>query len=130
MANQLKMAMSQALLALHARGWSQRRIARELGIDRGTVARYLQLAEQAKPAISLNGWDQPGAKPANVHIKSSGRDRASQVDKPRRAEGLPCSRVVHESHKRARPRETIEIMIDIYDTEEWLPKSRPHLLQT
>jgi Homeodomain-like domain len=33
------------------RGWSQRRIGRELGIDRETVGRYLRLAE-AKPAIS------------------------------------------------------------------------------
>lgn len=65
MANQLKMAMIQALLALHARGWSQRRIARELGIDRGTVARYLQLAGQAKPAISLTGSNAAEeAKPA------------------------------------------------------------------
>jgi transposase len=61
MANQLKMAMIQALLALHACGWSKRRIARELGIDRGTVARYLQLAEQAKPAISLTGSDETAA---------------------------------------------------------------------
>lgn len=65
MANQLKMAMIQALLALHARGWSQRRIARELGIDRGTVARYLQLAAQAKPAISLTGSEgSEESKPA------------------------------------------------------------------
>jgi len=37
MANQLKMADVQALMALHERGWSNRRIARELSIDRETV---------------------------------------------------------------------------------------------
>ena len=42
MANVLKMAKIQSIQQLHAAGWSQRRIARELEIDRGTVARYLQ----------------------------------------------------------------------------------------
>ena len=52
MANQLKMADVQALMALHERGWSKRRIARELGIDRETVGRYVRLAEAvtASPA--------------------------------------------------------------------------------
>ncbi len=35
MANQLKMAQVQALLALYAPGWSARRIARELHLERG-----------------------------------------------------------------------------------------------
>lgn len=73
MANQLKMAMIQALLALHARGWWQRRIARELEINRGTVARYLQLAEQSKPAISL-GFD-PGEQSQNQPFRSPARSR-------------------------------------------------------
>jgi len=38
MANQLKMAVVNAILTLQKRGWSQRRIARELGINRETVA--------------------------------------------------------------------------------------------
>jgi hypothetical protein len=42
MANVLKMAMSQSIQQLHAAGWSQRRIARELELDRGTVARHLR----------------------------------------------------------------------------------------
>lgn len=41
MANQLKMAMVQAILTLARLGWSQRQIARELGIHRETVARYV-----------------------------------------------------------------------------------------
>ena len=49
MSNHLEMAMIQAILALRARRWSQRRIARELGIDRETVARHLALAA-ANPA--------------------------------------------------------------------------------
>lgn len=41
MSNQLKMAIVSSILTLHKRGWSQRRIARELGISRTTVRRYL-----------------------------------------------------------------------------------------
>ncbi len=42
MANVLKMAKIQSIQQLHAAGWSLRRIARELEIDRGTVARSLR----------------------------------------------------------------------------------------
>ena len=43
MANQLKMAKVHSIQTLHACGWSQRRIARELGVHRETVARYVQM---------------------------------------------------------------------------------------
>ena len=49
MANQLKMAMVNAITTLKSRGWSMRRIALELGVDRGTVKRYVEL-EDSKPA--------------------------------------------------------------------------------
>ena len=52
--NQLKMDIQQTIGTLSRGGWSQRRIARELGIDRETVARYRRLAREAeapKPAI-------------------------------------------------------------------------------
>ncbi len=41
MANRLTMATVQAILQLHSLGWSQRRIAEELAIDRKTVRRHL-----------------------------------------------------------------------------------------
>jgi len=49
MANRLKMAMIHAILTLHQRGWSQRRIARELGVDRGAVGRHLAAAAVVQP---------------------------------------------------------------------------------
>ncbi|MGI8979564.1 MAG: hypothetical protein ACR2FY_10085 [Pirellulaceae bacterium] len=56
MANQLKMAIVQAILQLHALGWSQLRMATELQIDRETVARYLKLYQNgAKPATAPPG---------------------------------------------------------------------------
>ena len=52
MANQLKMAEVQAILTLAQQGWSQRHIARQLGVDRETVGRHLRLAgqDESKPA--------------------------------------------------------------------------------
>ncbi len=47
---QLKVNQQQSIIALHQQGWSGRRIARELGLDRGTVAKYL--AEESKPATN------------------------------------------------------------------------------
>ena len=43
MANRLKMAKIHAIIGLLEQGWSYRRIARELGVDRETVARYDRL---------------------------------------------------------------------------------------
>jgi orotate phosphoribosyltransferase-like protein len=42
MANRLKMALIDSIFTLHQRGWSQRRIARELGIDRESAAHDLK----------------------------------------------------------------------------------------
>ena len=41
MANRLKMAIVTSILTLHKRGWSQRRIARDLGVSRTSIRRYL-----------------------------------------------------------------------------------------
>jgi transposase len=63
MANRLKMAIIHSIQLLHSLHWSQRRIARELGIDRETVRKYLECGwEGANPAISPAGSE--GSKPA------------------------------------------------------------------
>lgn len=68
--NQLKMSLQQSIIALRNNGWSRRRIARELGIYRSTVAKYLRAASpsvDSKPAIVPPGSENdPGAKPAIV----------------------------------------------------------------
>lgn len=62
MANVLKMAIVQSIQQLRASGWSQRRIARELEIDRGTVARYLHSSPpDPNAAIPPTGSDGPNA---------------------------------------------------------------------
>jgi transposase len=63
MAHELKMAIVESILQLRALHWSGRRIARHLGIDRGTVAKHLKRLESGpKPAISPAGSE--GSKPA------------------------------------------------------------------
>src|SRR5260370_33821607 len=67
MPNLLKVAMIETILSLHQRGWSQRRIARELGIDRETVARHLR-------------QPPPAPKPANAPTGSAGA--VTSADQP------------------------------------------------
>lgn len=52
MSNQLKMATIQTILSLRAQRWSFRRIARELGVHRETVARYVRQAESKQAVVS------------------------------------------------------------------------------
>jgi transposase len=65
MSNVLKVSLQTTIYSLADRGWSQRRIARELGINRETVGRYLRLGGGAKPAISTLGSEEGSkSKPA------------------------------------------------------------------
>jgi transposase len=63
--NILTVNQQQSILALAERGWSRRRIARELDLDRETVARYLGPVKPApasldpNPAIPPTGSDGP-----------------------------------------------------------------------
>jgi transposase len=89
--NHLKMNVRAAIITLSGKGWSQRRIARELGIDRGSVAKYRHEAragDQAKPAIVPTGspetgleasGEPPDPKPAIVPT-GSGPGRQSQCE--------------------------------------------------
>ena len=75
MANQLKMAMVNAIWILKERGWSQRRIARELGINRETVGKYFNLwRDGPKPAINAPTGSED-SNPVNVSIESVSQDR-------------------------------------------------------
>jgi len=66
MANHLKMATIHAILTLYGQGWSKRRIARELGLDRETVARHIALAGP-NPATNL----PPGAAGVGEEVEAS-----------------------------------------------------------
>src|SRR5438094_939542 len=70
--NQLEVSLQHSILTWAAHGWSHRRIARELKINRETVGKYLRLA-RSKPAISTLGSEgDPEPKPA-IPTAGSGR---------------------------------------------------------
>lgn len=91
MANQIKMTVRDSILTLYDRGMPQRRIARELGINRETVSRHIRGAhssppnpanvpigispgDDSKPAISPAGTEPvESSNPANVPIGKRGR---------------------------------------------------------
>ena len=79
MANRLKMAMVDAILRLLQRGWSYRRIGRELGIHRDTVAR-------------LAGKSKPAKAPLGAARKVTLTARDNQVEKHLPAQEGPFSR--------------------------------------
>jgi transposase len=60
MPNYLKMDLINTICALQKQGWSKRRIARELNIDRQTVRKYLR-SESKSPTLSIPGsLTEPG----------------------------------------------------------------------
>jgi transposase len=84
--NRLKMDIQVTINTLSRSGWSQRRIARELSIDRETVARYRKLARQAeepKPAISPPGSETvQEANPASSPLGSEAATWPAGDSKP------------------------------------------------
>ncbi len=79
MANYLKMAQEQLILQLKERGWSNRSIGKELGIDRGTVNLYVNKRKPQAERVSvqpensreaaeldLDGIRQDNSKPATA----------------------------------------------------------------
>ena len=82
--NQLKMDIQQSITTLTGCGWSQRRIARELGINRETVAKYRREARAQAPSnpaiLPAGSVDSSAAKPAIVPTGST-------VPEPPLAEG-------------------------------------------
>jgi transposase len=100
MANRLKMAKIDTILALYQRRWSIRRIAKELGLQRDTVARHIRLWEQqAKPAGALIGSTEeiaacPEPKPASPEggaqrAKPASPEVGAHEAKPATPQGAP-----------------------------------------
>src|SRR5438270_860805 len=84
---QLKVNQRQSIIALHAQGWSRRRIARELELDRGTVGKYL--AGISKPASNPHTGSTAveSSKPAtNPHTGSDALPGPASLCEPWRKE--------------------------------------------
>jgi transposase len=108
MANQLKMATVQSILSLHAQRWSARRIARELGVDRETVSRYVALERAGQVSNPANAPIEPGresafSKPAD-HPSSGAQPPGSpsrcqpwrELIEAKRAQGLTARRICQD----------------------------------
>jgi transposase len=61
---QLKVNEQQSIIALHEQGWSGRRIARELGLDRGTVGKYLAGNSKSATNPQIGSVEAGSSKPA------------------------------------------------------------------
>ncbi len=107
MANILRMAKVQAIIGLLEKGWSYRRIARELGVHRQTVARYdrLRKTEHSKSSILTPGSVGEGeSKSSKVTPGSNSPGRTSQslcepyreVIEEKLEEGLTAQRIYQD----------------------------------
>ena len=70
--NQLKVNQQQSIIILYEQGWSKRRIARQLGLDRATVRKYL-VGAGAKPATNPHtgsAVELTSKSPGNPHTGS------------------------------------------------------------
>src|ERR1041385_558237 len=84
MANQLKMAEVDAILALHRRRWSIRQIAKALGIHRDTVSRYVRgepESNQARAPIGSSA-DQAANSPTTTDAGTEPASDSNQARAP------------------------------------------------
>lgn len=64
--NRLKVSQQETIVTLWKRGWSARRIARELGLDRDTARKYIRLAKAESATPSPGVDSSSGPKPATL----------------------------------------------------------------
>ena len=103
MANLLNVAIVESILSLHALGWSQRRIAVELGVDRETVGKYvLQRSCGAKPANLPTGSGDP--KPASFPVSRLPTQNQPVTCRPGRATCRPPKQAVQQPVRLLHPR--------------------------
>ena len=87
MVHRLKVANVLSIKQLHAQGWSQRKIARELGVSRAAVARHLKnkddLAQAEGPSESSNEAKAPTGLEEQLSTSNKAGHRP-QVGRPTR----------------------------------------------
>lgn len=88
MSNRLKPVEVSTIRLLWERGWSRRRIARELGLDRGTVRKYVQgwlsatsadPPEGCSPKPATEHLEVAAAKPANLHMMADAKPSTEHI---------------------------------------------------
>ena len=72
MANQLSVTKSSSIKQLHDKGWSQRRIAEAVGVDRKTVRRHLGLGDgEDRPPPNSKGTTAPTGSDGQPSARSA-----------------------------------------------------------
>lgn len=72
--NRIKVSLQQSINVLAERGWSKRRIARELHVDRATVTRQLRAANAATNPALGSGEVGPAKPATNLTHGAEGQD--------------------------------------------------------
>jgi len=86
--NVLTVSLQLSIQALHARGWSRRRIARELGVHRKTVAGYI-----AEPKLPISTAGSGDGEEAKVAISTTGSEPGLEAKAAISTAGSPAGRV-------------------------------------
>jgi len=76
MANIIKMELQQSIRTLASKGWSRRRISRELGVDRRTVGSYAEDSKCTNPQTGKKG-PASGCEPHRARIEQWYKDGLS-----------------------------------------------------
>jgi transposase len=76
--NQLKVNERHTIVTLYEQGWSKRKIARELGLDRLTVRRYIAASDLKSPTPQTGSGEELAAKSPGVQTGSGTGSLCSQ----------------------------------------------------
>lgn len=77
--NQLKVNQRHTIVSLYEQGWSKRKIARELALDRATVRKYLVPAAPKSPAPQTGSEPIPDSKSPTPHLGSAVVPRPASI---------------------------------------------------
>lgn len=95
--NILKVNLQEAIKTLKERGWSHRRIAEELGVNRRTVKRYTR-APKAKCTISIAGKGEDCSSKCTISTLGSGAEEEPGERKGkrvrRRSDSEPLAEII------------------------------------
>src|SRR5262245_20759796 len=97
--NQLKVNQHEAIIALYQRGWSKRKIARELGLDRLTVRKYIAAALRSNSPTpqtgSAEGAQAKSPAPQTGSVPSLCNPWRAQIEKALES-GLSVQRIYQD----------------------------------
>lgn len=95
MSNVLKVSHQEAIRSLHEKGWSQRRIARELGLHRQTVGHYIETDAKCT-SISTAGTESECLAKCTSHSTTGPKEEERTAATGRKSLCEPLSQSIRE----------------------------------